>query len=315
LLLAVGVWSASAAGPAAPNGQAPTPTMVPLTPAPLEPNEKLRVLATTSIVGDVVRQVGDDAIDLKVLLPLSADPHSFQATPRDLAAAADAHVIFANGAGLEQFLDKMLKNAGGNAAVIYVSDGIPLRRLAAEQSNQDEQAGDDPHTWFSPAGVKIWVDNITRALSGLDPAHAADYQARAQSYGQALDQLDAWIKEQVAQIPPEKRILVTDHLTFGYFADRYGFRQVGAVIPSFSSASQPSAQEMAQLENAIRQHGVKAVFVSNVVNPSLSKRVAYDTGIRLVTVYAESLGPTGSGAESYLDFMRFDTQAIVNALK
>jgi manganese/iron transport system substrate-binding protein len=302
--------------------QAPTtPTPIPLTPVTLQPGQRLKALATTNIVGDVVKQVGGDAIDLTILLPLGTDPHTFNPTPRDLAAISDAQAIFANGAGLEVFLTSMLKNAGTSTPVIAVSDGIPLRHLATDQPGptpspgQEENAGNDPHTWFSPISVIAWVHNIEPALAGLDPAHAADYKARAADYEQKLTQLDAWIKEQVAQIPPANRKLVTDHLEFGYFADRYGFEQTGAVIPSFSTAAQPSAQDLAQLEDAVHKQGVKAIIVSNIVNDSLARRVAGDTGVQLVTLFDGSLGPAGSGAETYLEFMRYDTNVIVNALK
>jgi manganese/iron transport system substrate-binding protein len=325
-LMGTGFRPSHATGPGRPSGNlalriAAGASSITVTPAALQPGQKLTVLATTSLVGDVVKQVGGDQIDLKVLLPLGTDPHTFNPTPRDLTVISDAQVIFANGAGLEQFLSNMLKNAGASTPVIAVSDGIPLRHLATDQPGptpppgQEENGGQDPHTWFSPIGVMVWVTNTANALVGLDPAHAADYQARAQDYQQKLAQLDEWIKAQVAQIPPQNRRLVTDHLEFGYFADRYGFEQVGAVIPAFSTSAQPSAQEMAQLEDAIRKQGVKAVFVSNIVNDSLSKRVASDTGVRLVTLFDGSLGPAGSGAETYLDFMRYDVMAIVQALQ
>ncbi len=313
-LLAAALTPTYAAGPA-------TATPVPLTPVPLQPGQKLKVLATTTIVGDVVKQVGGDAVDLTVLLPLGTDPHTFNPTPRDMAAVSDAQVIFANGAGLEVFLTNMLKNAGTSTPVVAVSDGITLRHLATDQPGptpppgQQENNGNDPHTWFSPINVQVWVQNIDQALSSLDPAHAADYKARAADYDQKLTQLDAWIKQQVAQIPPANRKLVTDHLAFGYYADRYGFEQIGAVIPSFSTAAQPSAQDMAQLEDAIRSQGVKAVIISNTINDALAQRVASDTGVKLVTLFDGSLGPAGSGAETYLDFMRYDTNVIVNALK
>ena len=302
-----------------------------LMPVPLQPGEKLRVLATTSIVGDVVKQVGGDYIDISILLPIGTDPHTFEPTPKDVAAIADVQAIFANGAGLEEFLDKMLKNAGGSAPVVQVSEGIALRQMSPGEIQAEEQShqsgaqptleaghtpvGADPHTWFTPVNVMVWVRNIGEALSALDPSHAAEYRAQAVKYHDALAQMDTWIQEQVAQIPPDSRSLVTDHLTFGYYADRYGFQQIGAVIPSFSTAAQASARELAQLEDAIRQHEVKAVFASNTVNPSLSQRVAEDMGVQLVTVYHGSLGAPGSGVESYLDLLRYDTMAIVNALK
>ena len=127
--------------------------------------------------------------------------------------------------------------------------------------------------------------------------------------------MDAWIREQVAQIPPQNRKLVTDHLLFGYFAERYGFEQVGAIIPAYSTAAQPTAQEVAEIENAIRTLGVKAVFVGKTVNPALAQRVAEDTGIRLVGLYHGSLSEPGGEAATYLDYLRYNVTQIVNALK
>lgn len=306
-----------------------------LTPAPLAPGGKLQVLSTTSIVADVVSQIGGDAAEVKALLPAGTDPHTFEPTPQDLTAVTRADVIFASGAGLEHFIEKMLTNAGANVPVVYLSEGVQLREMLpgeGEQHEAEESAGElqggaslqdqaaedgdhDPHTWTSPINVIVWTHNAAAALSQLDPAHSDDYAARAAAYEGELNTLDAWISEQVSQIPAERRKLVSDHLTLGYFADRYGFMLIGAIIPGFSTASQPSAQELAQLQDLVREHGVPAVFVSFSVNDTLSRRLAEDTNVKLVKLYSEALGPAASGTETYLDFMRYNTNAIVQALK
>ncbi|MBN1217366.1 MAG: zinc ABC transporter substrate-binding protein [Anaerolineae bacterium] len=286
----------------------------------LADGEKLKVVATTSIVADVVKNIGGDKIDLTTLLPIGTDPHTFNPAPADLAAVADAHVVFANGMGLEEFLDEMVKNAGGDAIVIQVSAGVETRQLDEAEGEQHEaenhrHKGADPHTWTSPANVKVFVHNIEHTLSALDPANSEIFEAKAKVYEAQLDELDTWVKTQIDTIPAENRELVTDHTAFGYYADRYGLEQVGAVIPSFSSAAESSAKELANLEDAIKAYQVKAIFVGTSVNPSLSERVADDTGVKLVTLYTGSLGQTGSGVESYLAYIRYNTRAIVEALK
>ncbi len=290
----------------------------PLKAVSLKAGEKLRVVATTSIVADVVRNVGGDLITLTTLLPLGTDPHSFQPTPQDVAAVSKAHVVMANGAGLEEFLESLLKNTG-KVPVVQLSEGLTLHQIETheheEGNSEHEHAGGDPHTWTSPAHVIVFAQNAARALSVLDPAHAATYQANAQTYKQKLEALDAWIAEQIATIPPEHRKLVSDHLTFGYYAERYGLEIVGAVLPSYSTAAQASAKELAALQDAIQKHGVRAILVGMSVNPSLVERLAQDTGIKVVKVYTGSLGPAGSGAEDYIGYMRYNTQAIVEALR
>ncbi len=278
----------------------------------------LRVVATTTIVGDVVRQVGGAAVDLQVLLPVGADPHAFEPTPQDVARIASARVIFASGAGLEGFLDSLLANAGGRAEIVPVSEGIALRRMSAaheEAAGEHEHGGADPHVWTAPNNVVVWTRNIERTLSRLDAANAARYHANAEAYRTRLQELDAWVRTQVAQVPEANRTLVVDHEAFGYFADRYGFEQVGTVFPGFSTLAEPSAQELAALEDAIRSHQVKAVFVGTTVNPNLAQRVAADTGARLVALHTGSLTAPGGGADSYLDYVRANVTAMVEALK
>ncbi len=281
--------------------------------------EKLRVVATTNIVGDVVSNVGGRQIELTTLMGVGVDPHSYVPTPADTAAVHDAHVVFANGLGLEAFLDEMLKSAGGDAIQVYVSEGLALRAAAGGQTDTHEEAGHedegiDSHVWLDVQNVLHWVETIEQTLGTLDPANATAYKANADAYRHDLEELDARIVEQVATIPEAHRKLVTNHPAFGYFADRYGLEQVGAVYP-ISPSSEPSAQELAALEDTIRKYGVPAVFAESTVNAKLAEQVAQDTGIKLVPLYTGSLGGPGSGAESYIELMDYNANAIMEALK
>jgi ABC-type Zn uptake system ZnuABC Zn-binding protein ZnuA len=281
-------------------------------PVSLAAGAKLYAIATTSIVADVVGNVGGDHVELKTLMPPGADPHAFEPTPQDIAAVSDAHVIFANGVGLEEFLEPLLESAGATNRVVHVSHGIPLHEAEHEDGHHHDA---DPHTWTDPNNVVTWVNNIQQTLVALDPANASSYESNASSYEAELHELDAWVREQVSQIPQEQRKIVTDHDIFGYFVERYGFTQVGAIFPGYSTLTEPSAKELAELEDKVRDLDVKAVFVGHTVNPSLAQRVAEDTGVQLVYVYTGSLSQAGEPADSFIAYVRYNVNAIVNALK
>lgn len=278
---------------------------------------RLRVIATTNILGDVVQNVAGEAADVTVLLPPGADPHSFEPTPQEVAAVARADLVFANGLGLEIFLERLIQNAAEGARMVTVSEGIiPLEPLAEQV--QDEHAlpeSGDPHVWMDPHNVLVWAENIAAALGERDPANASAYLANAAAYQAALLELDGWIARQVESIPPDNRELVTDHLAFTYYARRYGLSEVGAVAPATSTLAEPSAQELAALEDAIRSLNVQAIFYSSTVNPTLARRIAADSGVELVQVYTSSLSEPGGPAEDYLMMMRYNTNAIVQALR
>lgn len=274
--------------------------------------QKLRVVATTGIVADLARNVGGDKIELVQLVPTGSDPHSFEPAPGDVVALAEAQVILANGLGLEEFLAELLENAGGRAATVPVSTGVEVRQFG--QAGEPAGEGPDPHIWTTPANAIVMVHNIERALSALDPANAGTYAANAGAYAARLAELDAWVRAQIEAIPPERRKLVTDHDAFGYYADRYGLEVIGAVIPAYSASAEPSAQELAALQDAIGQFQVKAIFVGVSVNPVLAQRLAEDSGIQLVPLYTGSLGLPGSGAETYIGYIRYNTTAIVEGL-
>lgn len=276
----------------------------------------LQVVTTTTLVGDVVKNIGGEHIQLHGLIPAGVDEHAFEPNPQDIAQVGQADLVFMNGAGLEQFTNRLIENAGSNAKLIAVSDGITLKESTAHVDEPVAQgtASGDPHVWMDPNNVLVWVDNIEKALAEADPQHMADYQKNAEQYRQQLKELDAWIAQQVEKVPTGKRKLVTDHTIFTYFASRYSFDQVGAVVPGYSSVSEPSAQELAALEDNIRKLGVPVIFVGNTVNPALSERVAEDTDTRLVQILTGSLTAADGPAPTYLEYMRFNVNAIVSTL-
>ncbi len=294
---------------------------------------RLNVVATTTFVGDAVRRVAGEEVNLTVLLAPGQNPHAYQSTPRDLVRVSDADLVFANGLGLEEFLGDLLEGADNQEALVVVSQRIsPLEMEAddhtheggAEHDQEDHNGedhegehhhqGQDPHVWFDPNNVMLWVEVISERLSEADPQHAERYRQNAENYRAELQELDSWIREQVATIPEENRELVTDHASFGYFAEEYGFEQIGAVIPAPTTEAETSGQQLAALMRTIQEHQVKAIFVSKDIDPSLAERVAEDTGVELVPLYFGSL-TGGEPAENYLDFMRYNVQAVVSALK
>lgn len=303
-----------------------------LAPVALVDGEKLRVVATTNILADVVRSVGGDRIELAALLPVGADPHSYNATPADLRTLSNAHVVFVVGEGIEESLLAVLENREGGSALLAVNTGIDLMEMAEHvDAHADEHADEheetdaeaeehhdhdlDPHTWTAVPNVMHWVEIIEHALGELDPANVEGYESAAAAYLAELEALDNEIAAAVAAIPVENRKLVTDHETFGYFAVRYGFEVIGAVIPSFSTLAAPSAQELAALQRQIETVGVKAIFVGSTVNPGLASQIASDLGVQVVPLYADSLSDPTGPAPTYIDLMRYNVTAIVAALQ
>ena len=281
-----------------------------LHPANLAESEKLRVVTTTGIVGDVVKNVAGDRVELTTLIGPGQDPHTYQPTPRDIAAIESAHVVFINGFHLEEGLESTIDAAAGkNSPVVSVSAGVQPR-----PSSTGDHAAGDPHVWFDPANVKRWTDNIEATLSALDPANATAYRESAAAYSRQLDELDAQIRDRVALIPPERRKLVTDHEALGFFADRYGFQVLGAVIPSVSTSAEPSAGDLAALVKVIRAQGVPAIFVGTTTSPKVSDLVARETGAQVLPIHTGETGAAGSGAETYLGMMRANVDTIVAGL-
>lgn len=281
--------------------------------AEIAPGERLRVLATTTLVGDAVARVGGDLVDLTVLLPAGSDPHAFVASPQDLVALADAQIVFINGLGLEESLLPALGKVEQGPVVSVNEAVLPLE---ADDAHGDSAHGAaDPHTWQDVRNVAQWATTIGDALSRLDPAHADAYQEAARTYRTELEALHAEVASTIESIPPARRLLVTDHDDLAYFAAAYGMQVMGAVTPSFSSMASISAQEMAALQDQIKALDVPAIFVGTTVNPRLAQQVARDAGARVVPLYTDSLSAPDGPAPTYDAMMRSNAQAIAAALR
>jgi ABC-type Zn uptake system ZnuABC Zn-binding protein ZnuA len=287
-------------------------------PADLE-GDRLQVLATTSIIGDVVSQVGGEAIELTVLMKPGQDPHSFEPTVGDLTAAAEADVIFVNGWDLEEGLVADLENVARDVPLVPIAAGIaPLAFGGHEEEAGQAQHGADPHTWLDPHLVRQWVENAEQMLADLDPAHAGEYAGNASAYQAELEALIAYYDQKVAQIPADRRKLVTNHDSLGYFAQAYDFEVVGTVVPAASTLAEPSASDLAELLKAMEREGVCTLFAETTANEQLAETVATELGncesVQVVTLYTGALGPAGSEADNYLDMMRANIDAIVSGL-
>jgi ABC-type Zn uptake system ZnuABC Zn-binding protein ZnuA len=273
----------------------------------------LHVLAVETFLGDIAQNVAGERLKVGTLMPIGLDPHAFQPTPSDVVKIANSQVLIVNGTGLETWLDETLQNAGGKREVVEASAGLQPRKPASSERVDEAQ---DPHFWLDPLSVIHYVENIRDGLVQADPEGEAIYTQNAEKYSASLQDLDAWIRGQVEQIPAGQRLLVTNHENFGYFADRYGFKVIGTIIPSTSTEAEPSAEQMAALIETIRSNGVKAVFLETGTNQDLADQISRETGAKVVSgLYSHSITGPGGPAPTYIDMMKYNTQLIVDALK
>src|SRR5829696_7072512 len=252
------------------------PTLIPVAAQTPSTGDPLQVVASFSILGDLVKNVGGDAVEVTTLIGPGVDAHTYDPAPSDLVVLSKAYVIFENGLGFEPWLDRFFASAQPSGARVVVTEGITPREAGAgdahEGEAQLEEDGDahehgqfDPHVWHDVANVIIMVGNIRDALVAADPARAEWYKANAAAYIAKLEALDASVREQVGTLPPERRKLVTSHDTFGYFAAAYGFDIIGTALGSISTeAGDPSARDIATLVTEIQEAGVPAIFAENV---------------------------------------------------
>lgn len=278
-----------------------------------KPGDGLSILAVETFLADMAQNVAGERLIVESLMPLGLDPHAFQPTPADVAKIADSQVLIVNGSGFEEWLDETLKNAGGERLVVEASAGMQTRKPAESEIVDEAQ---DPHFWLDPVSATRYVENIRDGLIQADPAGKAIYTQNAEAYMASLNDLDGWIREQVDQIPVERRLLVTNHESFGYFADRYGFKVVGTVLPSVSTGAAPSAGQMAALIEKVRASGAPAIFLETGADPRLADQIAQETGVKLITgLYSHSVTEPGGNAPTYIDMMKYNTTLIVDALK
>jgi zinc/manganese transport system substrate-binding protein len=287
--------------------------------------EPVQAVASFGILGDLVKNVGGEAVAVTTLIGPGVDAHTYDPAPADLVVLTKADVIFENGLGFEPWLDRFFASAQPSGARVVATEGITPREAGAdelegeaqvEEDGADEHGQFDPHVWHDVANVIVMVGNIRDALVAADPAQAELYEANAAAYIAELEALDATIREQVGTLPPERRKLVTSHDTFGYFADAYGFEVIGTALGSLSTeAGDPSARDIATLISQIEEAGVPAIFAENVANPDLMESIAAEAGVVLaLPLYTDALGPQGNPGETYIGMMQSNVTTIVDAL-
>lgn len=286
-------------------------------PADLAEGESLRVVASTSIVGDVVRQIAGSAATVDVLMPIGQNPHAYEPTPRAIATLEESYITFVNGLDLEEALMETIENVAATY-VVPVSAGIAVLGGDHEDEHDHGHAGGDPHFWFDPTNVIVWAHNIAQALAEADPANRSTYEAHRDAYVAELEALDREIRDHVASIPSSRRKLVVDHVSLTYFAQEYGFQIIGEVIPSVTDQAEPSAQHIAGLAGLIREQDVSAVIIGGTAGRGLRNlvdAVAEEVGreVLIVEILTGSLVQAGGRGDTYLDFVRFNTEQIVSA--
>ena len=284
---------------------------------------RVSVVATYSILGDLVENVGGENVELTTLVGPNGDAHTFEPAPSDNAELAEAEVIFQNGLGFEPWLGDLYESSGSEAERVAVSEGIePLPVARGEHGREgegaheeEEHGGPDPHAWHDVENTIVMARAIRDALSEVDPENARAYERNAREYVGKLEALDADVRESVASIPQENRVLFTSHDTFGYFAERYGFEVDTALASASTEAGDPSAGQTAELVDEIEKSGVPAIFADNVSDAGVMEGIASEAGVELAPpLYTDALGEPGSEGDTYVGMVRYNVSTMVVAL-
>jgi zinc/manganese transport system substrate-binding protein len=279
--------------------------------------EPIKTVASFSILGDLVKQVGGDRVNVETLVGPDGDAHVFSPSPADAKKVAEAKVVFENGLGLEGWISKLVKSSGSKAAAVIASTGVKAREMEDEDdhghSHGHSHEVTDPHAWQDAENVKIYVANIRDGLIAADPDGKAEYERNAAGYTQKLDALDAEIRAAWARIPDDRRRIITSHDAFGYYAAAYGLKVIAP--QGVSTESEASAKDVARIIRQIRKEKVPAVFVENISDKRLIERIAEETGARVGgALYSDALSPAGGPASTYLDMMRSNLRELTTAL-
>ncbi|MEE7502733.1 metal ABC transporter solute-binding protein, Zn/Mn family [Methylobacterium mesophilicum] len=287
------------------------------------PDGPVRAVATFSILGDLVRQVGGSHVAVATLVGPDSDAHGLSPSPADARKLAEADIVFVNGLGLEGWFDRLIRASGTRAPVVVASAGV--KPLPAQDEHAHGDGGDhgnghgdgdhavDPHAWQDVANVRIYVANIRDGLAKVDPAHADAYRAAATAYLAELDALERDVRAAIARIPPERRRIITTHDAFGYFAAAYGLRFIAP--QGVSTDSEASPRDVAAIIRQIRKERVPAVFLENISDPRQMQQIARESGARVGgKVYSDALSAPDGPAATYLDLMRSNLTAFDAAL-
>jgi len=306
----------------------------------------LNVVATTTQVADLARNVAGDQVELAQLLQPNQSAHHFDPTAADLATLAKADVLVISGAGLETWVDSVVDASGFQGTVVDTAEGITLSGEAEDEDEHDHADGDEhaeddehadehgdsavdeelahdeaasgnPHTWTDPNNAKIMVDNIAKGLAAADPAGAATFEANAAAYDARLTELDTWIKTNVDQVAQADRLVVSNHDAFHYYLDRYGITFVGSIIPSFEDNAEPSAAQIQKLVDKIKELGVKAIFSESSISDKTATSIASTAGVKVYSgddaLYGDSLGEAGSDGATYIAATVHNTEMFLES--
>ena len=278
---------------------------------PAAAQDRLKVVATFSILADLVKNVGGDRVAVTALVGPNGDAHVYQPSPGDAKMLADARLVFANGLGFEGWINRLVKASGTKAPTIVATKGVKPRKPEDDHGHGHGEA--DPHAWQSVANAKVYVANIRDALSLTDPAGQGSYEANAAAYLARLDALDAEVKAAIDKIPSDRRKIITTHDAFGYFAAAYG---VAFIAPQgVSTESEVSAKDVAKIITQIRKQKIPAVFLENISDERLLRRIGAESGARIGgTLYSDALTDEKGAAPTYLDMMRHNVKQLSLAL-
>ncbi len=287
-----------------------TPWMLAAASAEDQP-EKLKVVASFSIIADFAGNVGGERIDVTTLVGPDGDAHVYEPKPADAAAVAGADVVLANGLQFEGFLQRLVEASGTKAPVVELTRGGEMLKSTDDEHQHDRQF--DPHAWQSVHNAEIYVKNIVDAFCAADADGCDTYKANGEAYAAKLEALDTEIRAAVASIPEEKRVIITSHDAFGYFQHEYGVRFLAP--EGVSTESEASAADVAALIKQIRDDKASAIFVENITNPRLVEQIAAETGVKVGgTLYSDALSGRDGPASTYIDMMRHNMNTIEDAV-
>lgn len=280
-------------------------------PLPAFAQEKLPVVASFSILGDFVREIGGDRVAVTTLVGPDGDAHVYSPTPADAKTVAGAKLVVVNGLKFEGWLTRLVKSSGTKATVATATTGITPLKMADDHGHG--HGGEDPHAWQSVANAKLYVGNVRDALVAADPAGKAGYEANAAAYQTKLDALEAEIKAAVARIPADRRKAITSHDAFGYFVKAYG---IAFIAPQgVSTEAEASAKDVARIIRQIKAEKVPAVFLENITNPRLAEQIAKESGAKIGgRLYSDALSAAGGPAGTYIAMMKHNISQIEKAL-
>jgi zinc/manganese transport system substrate-binding protein len=277
--------------------------------------DKVRVASFSTIDTEIVQQVGGNHVDVAALVKPGVDPHEYEPTPADLRKVNDAQLILTSGKHMENYLNKLQEATGGKADLLKVGDhfsSLTMKQNEAEDGEDNPGVIEDPHWWHSVANVKQATKIIRDELIKLDPADTADFDKSADAYLAKLDALDKWVRRKVAELPRDKRKLVTSHDAFQYFARDYGFKI--EAIEGVNTETEASNRHVSELIDDIKKQGVKAIFLESTLNPKVTTQITRETGVKIGgTLYADGLG--SGDASTYEGMMKHNVSTIVDALK